>query len=170
MHLLRLGGNAPLLHTWPNALALTKLLNASWEVAKGAGWSEMQPAWPSLHLLASLIAEEGSQDAAEAIVRAADQMPAKRLNDARPGRRGHKSIRNHAREAELVVLITCIYNVFTMCVLLLKPIRPKVLMLGPATNLARAFRLAPWLPAHLKSVVLMGGELTGGRGSMAKSL
>ena len=49
-----------------------------------------------------------------------------------------------------------------------QPIQPEVLMLGPATNLARAFRLAPWLPAHLKSVVLMGGELTGRRSSIAK--
>ena len=36
-------------------------------------------------------------------------------------------------------------------------------MLGPATNLARALQRAPWLAGHLKSAVLMGGELTGRR-------
>ena len=36
-------------------------------------------------------------------------------------------------------------------------------MLGPATNLARALQQAPWLAGHLKSAVLMGGELTGRR-------
>ena len=36
-------------------------------------------------------------------------------------------------------------------------------MLGPCTNLARALRRAPWLAGHLKSAVLMGGELTGRR-------
>lgn len=35
-----------------------------------------------------------------------------------------------------------------------------VLMLGPPSNLARAFKIASWLPLHLKEVVLMGGELT----------
>lgn len=32
-----------------------------------------------------------------------------------------------------------------------------VLTLGPATNLARALVLAPWLAGHLRGVVLMGG-------------
>lgn len=72
-----------MLHTWPNAMALVELLNASWELSKGAGWTSMQPAWPSLRRLASLIAEDDSEDAARAMIRAADGMPAKRLNDAR---------------------------------------------------------------------------------------
>ena len=112
------GGNAPLVHTWPNAQRLMQTIPSKWNVSKGAGWRKMQPAWASLRLLSHLIWEEESNDAAEAIVAAAAALP--------PG--------------ELTVL-----------------------MLGPATNLARALQLAPWLAGHLKAAVLMGGELTGRR-------
>eukprot|EP00438_Fugacium_kawagutii_P008230 Skav226249 [mRNA] locus=scaffold2708:28881:29686:- [translate_table: standard] len=43
-------------------------------------------------------------------------------------------------------------------------------MLGPATNLARALRRAPWLAGHLNSAVLMGGELTGRRRSESRKM
>ncbi|CAK9039256.1 unnamed protein product [Durusdinium trenchii] len=112
------GGNAPLSHTWPNALQLLQSISSDWKIFKGAGWRRMRPAWASLRLLSSLIVEDDADDAAEALAAAAKGFPPKELS---------------------------------------------VLMLGPATNLAIAFRRFPWLAQHLKRVVLMGGELTGRR-------
>eukprot|EP00434_Breviolum_minutum_P042992 symbB.v1.2.038292.t1/scaffold5915.1/size22486/1 len=112
------GGNAPLRHTWPNALKLQQSIGVTWNVFKGAGWQKMQPAWASLRLLSRLIHEDESEDAVDAIIRTASTMRSQTLS---------------------------------------------VLMLGPATNLARALQRAPWLAGHLKSAVLMGGELTGRR-------
>ncbi|CAE7541612.1 rihB, partial [Symbiodinium pilosum] len=74
------GGNAPLLHTWPNAMTLLQSMpSVQWNVSKGAGWQSMQPAWKSLRLLASCIQEDESSDAAEAIIQATRALPPRSL-------------------------------------------------------------------------------------------
>ena len=73
------GGNAPLLHTWPNAKTLLSLAEVPWNLTKGLGWRSMQPAWRSLRLLSGSISEEESSDAAGAILHAAASLPPQSL-------------------------------------------------------------------------------------------